>query len=235
MKRLQKTLMLLSVFCLLMSSMASAELRRGDSGDLVHQIQQVLKDGGFLADEPDGVFGKRTEQAVIAFQQTYDYEANGVLDDEQINYLLRDPSDLPDEFYTDGAGADGRGVESYCYSETRSTGYSYETKTTYCEEHSWIVATADAILNNGEAKEAADMYEEEVMRLYTEMWQRLPNDDAGDYIKTAISSFNHMISGQIELLELWYASDEPQLFQQKRAELMRTQMIFLCGIVNIED
>ncbi len=236
MRRLQGLLAILLALCLLLSSAAMAELKRGDSGDTVLEIQRHLRDGGFLGAEPDGIFGKQTEQAVIAFQEVFDYEPNGILDDEQINYLLYATEDeVPDVFCTDGAGADGRGLESYCYSVTESNGYYYETNTIYCDAHSWIVAPAEAILQNGEAADAAIMYEEAVMELYTELWARMPDGDAGDCVKTAISSMNLMVSGQLELLEKLYGDADPQKFQEKRVELLRSQMVFLCGIVNMED
>lgn len=236
MVRLQRRIAILLALCLLLSTAAMAEMKRGDSGDMVTQVQQHLRDGGFLSAEPDGRFGRQTEEAVIAFQEVFDYEPNGILDEEQIHHILYGAEEeLPDEFYTDGAAADGRGVENYCYSEMRSDGYSYKTTTTYCDAHSWIVAPAEASLQNGEAEDAATMYEEAVMELYTQLWAQMPDSDAGDYIKSAISSMNLMVSGQMELLEKWYGDADPQLLQEKRAELFRSQLVFLCGIVHRDD
>lgn len=46
-------------------------LRTGDRGDDVKALQEILKTQGFFKGEPLGNFLKKTEQAVILFQQTH--------------------------------------------------------------------------------------------------------------------------------------------------------------------
>ncbi len=48
-------------------------LQRGDSGPAVHALQQRLTDLGLWLGEPDGDYGRTTQQAVMAFQK-----ANGL-------------------------------------------------------------------------------------------------------------------------------------------------------------
>lgn len=55
------------------------ELREGDSGDRVADLQQYLNNLGFTGAGNDGVFGPSTRDAVIAFQQQAKLEANGVV------------------------------------------------------------------------------------------------------------------------------------------------------------
>jgi hypothetical protein len=53
--------------------------RRGDEGDSVLAIQQALAALGFYEGEVDGKFGAQTEEAVIAFQDSQDLTADGVV------------------------------------------------------------------------------------------------------------------------------------------------------------
>ena len=60
---------LLLVLMFLFPASALADLRRGDRGEEVRELQQMLWDTGFIFEEPDGVFGGNTENAVKRFQE----------------------------------------------------------------------------------------------------------------------------------------------------------------------
>ena len=70
------------LICLLLPVGALAETRRGDGGEEVYEIQQLLFDTGFLFEEPDGVFGRNTEAAVKWFQETWNLPVTGVVTEE---------------------------------------------------------------------------------------------------------------------------------------------------------
>ena len=78
---------LLLALLLLVPVCALAELRRGDSGEEVTALQQMLWDTGFIFEEPDGVFGGNTEKAVKWFQEYALLEQTGVVDDRTIDSL----------------------------------------------------------------------------------------------------------------------------------------------------
>ena len=78
MKRIWAVLLIM----LLLPVCALADVRRGDSGEDVREIQQLLFDTGFLFEEPDGKFGKRTEAAVKEFQQAWGLPVTGVVTEE---------------------------------------------------------------------------------------------------------------------------------------------------------
>ena len=59
----------------------------GDSGDEVAALQQMLVETGFLFAEPDGMFGKQTEEAVKWFQEYAGLAPNGVVGDWEPNAL----------------------------------------------------------------------------------------------------------------------------------------------------
>lgn len=78
---------LLLALLLLVPVCALADLRRGDRGEEVRELQQMLWDTGFIFEEPDGVFGGNTEKAVKWFQEYALLEQTGVADDRTIDSL----------------------------------------------------------------------------------------------------------------------------------------------------
>ena len=78
---------LLLALLLLVPVCALAELRRGDSGEEVTALQQMLWDTGFIFEEPDGVFGRNTEKAVKWFQEYANLEQSGIVDDRTLDSL----------------------------------------------------------------------------------------------------------------------------------------------------
>ena len=62
-------------------------LQKGDSGDAVISLQEVLIELGYLTGKADGNFGSGTEKAVIAFQQKNEYPDTGVMDANIQAYL----------------------------------------------------------------------------------------------------------------------------------------------------
>ena len=58
---------------------AAAALRRGDRGDDVISLQKKLKNWGYYNGTVDGVFGGKTEEAVISFQRKNGLTADGVV------------------------------------------------------------------------------------------------------------------------------------------------------------
>ena len=62
----------------------------GDESDFVQAVEEALVKKGFLLeDEADGYFDKYTELAVMNFQMSKDYEANGLLTKRQLYWLDR--------------------------------------------------------------------------------------------------------------------------------------------------
>ena len=84
---MKRIISILLVFLLLVPTCALADLRRGDSGEDVRALQQMLWETGFIFEEPDGVFGRNTEKAVKWFQEYALLEQTGVADDRTIDSL----------------------------------------------------------------------------------------------------------------------------------------------------
>ena len=63
-------------------------LSRGDRGLRVTEMQQRLRDLGYLADDADGIFGPRTQSAVELFQEENGLRMTGVADSETLRLLF---------------------------------------------------------------------------------------------------------------------------------------------------
>ncbi len=84
---MKRSISVLLVLMFLFPASALADLRRGDRGEEVRELQQMLWDTGFIFEEPDGVFGGNTEKAVKWFQEYALLEQTGVADDRTIDSL----------------------------------------------------------------------------------------------------------------------------------------------------
>lgn len=69
--------------------------KHGDRGIQVEVIQQRLKQVGFYTHKVDGIFGKHTEQATIAFQIKALLNADGVVGPKTWSALGLDPIEKP--------------------------------------------------------------------------------------------------------------------------------------------
>ena len=129
---MKRIISILLVLMLLLPACALAELRRGDSGEEVRQLQQMLWETGFIFEEPDGVFGKNTEKAVKWFQEYALLEQTGVVDDRTLDSLYACWLQIMDESdgYASGDDTDqqtpGYGIEgdypAYCHRYTTDVG-----------------------------------------------------------------------------------------------------------------
>ena len=128
----KRIISILLVLMLLLPACALAELRRGDSGEEVRALQQMLWETGFIFEEPDGVFGKNTEEAVKWFQEYALLEQTGVVDDRTLDSLYACWLQIMDESdgYASGDDTDqqtpGYGIEgdypAYCHRYTTDAG-----------------------------------------------------------------------------------------------------------------
>lgn len=84
---MKRIISVLLVLMFLFPASALADLRRGDRGEEVRELQQMLWDTGFIFEEPDGVFGGNTEKAVKWFQEYALLKQTGVVDDRTIDSL----------------------------------------------------------------------------------------------------------------------------------------------------
>ena len=100
MKRLVRAICVLLAL-LLPTSAALADLKRGDAGDDVTELQLMLFESGWLFELPDGRFGGNTEQAVKDYEKYAGLKVDGVADDEMIASLRADWQQLMQELGPD--------------------------------------------------------------------------------------------------------------------------------------
>lgn len=62
-------------------------LKVGSRGDTVKQLQQELKNQGFLSDKPDGIYGARTKAAVKKMQKAYGLTVDGIAGPKTLSAL----------------------------------------------------------------------------------------------------------------------------------------------------
>ena len=67
-------------------------LSRGSRFSGVKELQQALIDSGYLDDKADGIFGSRTEAAVMAWQADKGLEQTGIVTPEQLEKILSEPA-----------------------------------------------------------------------------------------------------------------------------------------------
>lgn len=114
-----------AVFVVCISVLASpivstASYRKGDSGQMVTQIQTRLKNWGYYTGEIDGIFGSKTESAVRYFQRKNGLTVDGIVGRQTLAALgLRDTASSGSSSYSSEINllartiaAEGRG-ESY--------------------------------------------------------------------------------------------------------------------------
>jgi cell wall-associated NlpC family hydrolase len=68
--------------------MADPILKRGDSGQYVEQLQQQLEKIGYGVGGVDGDYGRKTTEAVQAFQAAYHLDPTGEVDENTWNLLF---------------------------------------------------------------------------------------------------------------------------------------------------
>ena len=70
------------------------QLTRGDRGLRVLEMQQRLRDLGYLADDADGIYGPRTQKAVALFQDENNLRETGTADSATLRKLFSDAANV---------------------------------------------------------------------------------------------------------------------------------------------
>lgn len=93
-RRLRKVFLVFGLAVFLAAGTASAApiLAENSHGHDVFKLQRELKRTGYLTDEPDGIFGSLTKNAVLAFQRAERLKETGVVDRETWSRLQKHPA-----------------------------------------------------------------------------------------------------------------------------------------------
>lgn len=71
-------------------ALAFENQQRGDKGTAVQEMQTRLNELGYSVGTPDGIFGKKSEEAVRSFQKDHGLEITGVVDEAMWEMLFGD-------------------------------------------------------------------------------------------------------------------------------------------------
>ena len=177
MKRILSVLLAAVLLCLAVAAFADAyPLKRGSRGEEVESLQLMLFDLGFLADEPDGIFGRKTEAAVKAWQKYSGVKQTGQMNEEAIGAL--------DEVWTttEGIASEANATEEemkewfgfYCTVTPQDDGVDQYG---YCYRHYRMTGLAEKLEQGGMpakmerklAERLRDLWLRDIPLLYDEM------------------------------------------------------------------
>ena len=99
-----KKKILISAFCIILLGLTvatAAVYRRGSCGEVVAEIQTVLRDEGLYTDEPDGIFGEKTERAVRQYQERYGLKTDGIAGNQTLEQMGLSESAAEDSYDND--------------------------------------------------------------------------------------------------------------------------------------
>ena len=234
---MKRSISVLLVLMFLFSASAMADLRRGDRGEEVRELQQMLWDTGFIFEEPDGVFGGNTEKAVKWFQEYALLEQTGVADDRTIDSLyacwLRIMEEngytVPDDEmesqtagfvpgynpYGDGDGDDYGDSPAYCHRYTTDSG---DEHVEMCGFHAQLAAN--------QSLPGLEKWTNELNDLYTE-WIDLSMEKDRAAVASSQAFFTLWLEQQRIALELQEVENVDDYIET----LLRNQCVVLCSRV----
>ena len=219
---------LLLALLLLVPVCALAELRRGDSGEEVTALQQMLWDTGFIFEEPDGVFGRNTEKAVKWFQEYASLEQSGIVDDRTLDslyacwlrimdendaymYLLDDEPELQPNGFIPDYDVEGD-YPAYCHTYITQEG---DVHVELCGRHAQIAAET--------TPPAVEKWTNELDALYEE-WLAASLEEDRAAIATSQAFFTLWLEQQTNALQLQNVENVDSYIET----LLRNQCVELC-------
>ena len=237
------------LICLLLPVGALAETRRGDGGEEVYEIQQLLFDTGFLFEEPDGVFGRNTEAAVKWFQETWNLPVTGVVTEEDRMAMydcwhslfnpdgtLIEGEPLPDDQLEPQplspdikgdlpTGSSEGDYPVYCIRYMETDG---DEHIEYCGRHAAIAESADLANQTGIQPETpiCQQWEDAINALYDE-WMDASDEETRALIASSKATFFVWINQQRVTLTMQGDADVESVLETA----LRSQCVDLCAIV----
>lgn len=204
---------------LLIPACALAEIKRGDTGTDVAALQLMLWDTGFLFDEPDGIFGKQTEQAVKNFQKYAGLPQTGVVGDSEQDALRACWLRAMEE---QGAPAPEEEMEPqtarYALCCHRYMAVDGSEVIDLCERH--------AALDADDTLPARDKWLAEVETLY-EAWAAAVPESSRSAITAAGAAFRQYYALQAQALALL----QPEDAEERLVMLLRDQCAEVCNLL----
>lgn len=230
--RLARLMALLTLLCLLPA--CSLALRRGDKSEDVRSLQQMLFETGWLFEEPDGIFGRNTENAVRDYERFAGLPVDGVADEAMLEALteswVQRMVETGQLTAGEGALADGR-YPAFCTHDV-TDGVSL---TEYCATHDALYTQAQALIASGEAEQAVQLWCAEIERLYG-LWLDRTDDSQHEAIAATRDSFIAMTDAQLSAIRGYYATfqlvPEESEVQCALEIQLREHAAWLCALIS---
>lgn len=205
---------------------AGADIRRGDRGEQVIELQQLLMDCGWIFEEPDGSFGGRTEQALRNYQEFAGFEPDGVATDEVMRQLRKDRAALFGVPYVDENENGGSSFPPYCSIVTGSDRLTTEL----CAEHLETGRKAQEILS-ADPDNTADASALWQAAVYGQYSSKITNAAAGDKLEAMASyaAFKAQAEKYRAVLTLLMPGEEAEV-NREMMHLYEDQAILLCAM-----
>lgn len=208
----------------------------------VKALQTKLTACGYLNDKIDGLFGKKTEQAVKDFQTAAGIRVDGIAWPETAKLLTTEweiktgvatpaPTATPEPTPTPVPAAP---VYECC---TQLEGADGEKSYGLCEKHSAMAATAEMLMGiypSGEGRISAfgqvrSIWEAEMELLYAEWSGLLPAEQAGSVTGSKIMFNGYLVAQENALIQQYGADSEEALSMVNRA--LADQCSYLCEMI----
>lgn len=224
-------------------------LYRGVSAkQAVKDLQMMLVDCGYLNDKVDGVFGKKTEQAVKDFQKKNGIGADGIAWPQTIRLLSMEwerlmgisatqtPTVAPTIAPTPVPTVEPT-IEPEYVSCARIINEDGSEEIVFCENHSILMEMCDALLaaastdssRNRALSQNRILWTEEVNLLY-ESWMAISEDTDQATIANGKAMFESYLASQEAVWKIQYRN-KPGTVAEKVNELLVDQCVNLCGII----
>lgn len=221
--KIRRGIALLAAFSLLSASAALADMQKGDRGNDVAELQQMLYETGNLLESPDGIYGSQTEAAVKEFERYASLPVDGIADD-----LMQYELSVAYQVILDGKNS-GTDYAEYCITWTDVNG---DLQKDYCQAHHVLNEDARNMLDSNDpevARAASDMWQAEVSSLY-DRWEELLPDEERSTASADAAGFLASIEAQRTMSGLMKKSADAKIATEVGiSESLRSEAVRLCG------
>ena len=224
---MKRIALVLALALALMPMAALADIQRGDRGEEVRELQTLLLETGWLFEEPDGIFGKNTEAALIKYQTFMGLTANGRADDTVMQLLRQSWSDLHGSAYHDDPAYTPNPAANGCKLRIDADGTVIMD---FCPVHVEMLAQEDELLAAGTpeaAREACALWEAEIERIYG-CWLDTTDTENKLSVMSAYGAWKTAAQKQREALEAAYPDDALSV-EIQMAAVLRAKILMLCS------
>lgn len=203
--------------------------REIDSKEEVKVLQSRLTECGYLNDKIDGIYGKKTEQAVKDFQRKAGFTEDGIAW-PQTNKQLEKEWQILKGIYVEVP-------EVVCC--TRMENADGTVEYVYCEEHLVLMNAVQALFEPEDTEEmhinalklVKSMYQEEVDMLYTRWLDMSPEEEKANVLNAQVM-FNAYLKTQQMIWDKQYGADSREALN-KANDMLHSQWIDLCAILQM--